>query len=652
MKSADKPQPAPFGAVLGIAPGGVPAYSSDYETADERELPNRRAFRNYVDGVYLGYKWQCVEFARRWMYHNCGYIFDDVAMAYEIFRLQSVREVASGQALPLRSFRNGSRRHPEPGALLVWAEGGTFEHTGHVAVVTEVFPDRVRVAEQNVDHQPWPDDRDYSREIPAKVTDDGGYWLRCAFGEASILGWVIQTGDDRYAETFTPPEPRLFEILAGQVARPVAPGQSWLNVANPDEAAYVEMMGGHKLASRDENQALYYVVSETALEELKRATNELHALFLHATDYVLRDDSLLEKFNIPRAVWPRIQQSWDNRRTQMITGRFDFSLSSRGLKVYEYNCDSASCHMDTGKVQGRWAAQVGLSIGDDPGAGLQKALVAAWRESDVARNSGRQGGVLHIMIDRDLEETYHALFMQEALSAAGIRSKLLHGMTGITWNASGDIVDADGERIEWVWKTWAWETALDQLREECEDDEARLRLPGASPRDGAPRLVDVLLRPEVMVYEPLWTLIPSNKAILPVLSELFPDHAYLLDTAFELTGRIREGGYVQKPIVGRCGANIRLIDENHQIIEETSGRFDSPNQIYQQLWRLPNVAERNVQVCTFSAGGTYAGACVRIDRSAVISADSDIVALRQVDDIEHLDPDWPGHEIGEQGYQI
>ena len=31
------------------------------------------------------------------------------------------------------------------------------------------------------------------------------------------------------------------------------------------------------------------------------------------------------------------------------------------------------------------------------------------------------------------------------------------------------------------------------------------------------RLIDVLLRPEVLVYEPLWTAIPSNKAILPVL---------------------------------------------------------------------------------------------------------------------------------------
>ena len=52
-----------FGALLGYAPGGVAAYSSDYETASNRDYPKRSAFRSYYDGIYMGYKWQCVEFA-------------------------------------------------------------------------------------------------------------------------------------------------------------------------------------------------------------------------------------------------------------------------------------------------------------------------------------------------------------------------------------------------------------------------------------------------------------------------------------------------------------------------------------------------------------------------------------------------------------
>ena len=630
MKSTPAGEPAPFGAVLGIAPGGVPAYSSDYDTADERELPNRSAYRHYLDGLYMGYKWQCVEFARRWMYVNQGLIFDDVAMAYEIFRLRSVRDVKNDKLLPLKAFRNGSRRHPEAGCLMIWSEGGEFERTGHVAVVTEVFEDHVCLAEQNVDNRIWPDGQGHSREIPARITDDGGYWLRCSFGDASILGWVVQTDDDAHAEKLVEPEPQLFDVYAARVPDRGQANESWLNIANPDEAAYEEC-GGHRLANRDENQTLYCVISESAEEELKRATNELHALFMHATEFVLHDDTLLEQFNIPRVIWPRIHQSWNNRRNEMVTGRFDFALSSKGLKVYEYNCDSASCHMDAGKVQGRWAEHFGCDVGDDPGEHLLEDLVDAWKDTEV-------DGVLHIMIDRDPEEKYHALYMKQALDAAGIENKLIQGISGLAWSDGGEIVDTDGVPIRWVWKTWAWETALDQIRAECEDDEEKLNnyQPGAR-RNAPPRLVDVLLRPEVMVFEPLWTLIPSNKAILPILWKLFANQRYLLNTAYELSDEIRQRGYAQKPIVGRCGSNIRLFDENDAVLEETSGDFENKCQIYQEYFPLPVLEGNNVQVCTFTAGRTYAGACVRIDPSLIISNDSDVVALRVVHDREYLE---------------
>jgi len=511
-----------------------------------------------------------------------------------------------------------------------------------VAVVTEVYPDRVRLAEQNVGHRVWAEGSNWAREIPARITDDGGFWLRCSFGDASILGGVIQTDDDTHAEREVSVDARLFEVRTDRVPDTGQSERSWLNVANPDEAAYVAMMGGHKLAARPENQTRYFVISETAHGELRRATNELHAVFLHATDYVLRDDSLLERFNIPRVIWPRIHQSWNNRRNQMITGRFDFAMTPQGLKVYEYNCDSASCHMDAGKVQGKWAEHFGCDVGRDPGAALLADLAEAWKDSEV-------DNVLHILIDDDPEEIYHALFMNEALRSAGVESRILEGVEGLEWTDDGDVVDPFGTPIRWVWKTWAWETALDQIREECEEDEEKLAnyRPGEK-RNGPPRLVDVLLRPEVMVFEPLWTLIPSNKAILPIIWQLFANQRYLLKAAFELTDEIRAGGYVQKPIVGRCGANISLFDAHDRVIEETGGNFESRYQVFQELFPLPVIEGDYVQLCTFSAGGTYAGSCVRIDPSIVITTDSDIVALRVVSDREFLE-DFASQG---EGYQI
>lgn len=619
-----------FGTVLGIAAGNVPTYSSDYDTADDAEFTDRQSYRSYIDGVYMGQKWQCVEFARRWLYQNHGYVFADVPMAYDIFRLQAVRKVVDDAPLPLRSYRNGSRRRPEPGCMLIWDEGGHFSTTGHVAIVTEVSDQWVRVVEQNVQHTCWAEGQAFSRQVAAELTADGGYRLGCTFADGIILGWVIQTDDDLHAEATVQIDRRLLNLQMREIDTSGRESATWLDLAEPDEAAYVAMMGGHTLVTDPADDGKYYVITESALAELKRATNELHALFMLATEHVLRNESLLEKFNLPRSLWPRIQQSWSNRRNQMITGRFDFALSERGLKVYEYNCDSAACVVESARIQGRWAEHYGVQDGFDAGRALQERLVTAWKKAHV-------DGVLHIMCDRDLEETYHALYMQKIVQAAGIQTKLIRGVAGLTWDKDDQVCDADGVPIKWVWKTWAWETALDQIRAECDDD-ARTLTDSGPRRAGhtAPRLVDVLLRKEVMVFEPLWTLIPSNKAILPVLWRLCPNHPYLLKSAFELRDALLDSGYAVKPIVGRGGANISLVDNSQAVIATTSGKFDERDNIYQEIWRLPQVGGLYTQVGTFTAGGSYGGAGVRADKSVVIGMDSDCLPLRVVPDGEMI----------------
>ncbi len=617
----------PFGAVLGYAPGGVAVYSSDYPSADPVEMPNRQSYRNYVDGVYTGYKWQCVEFARRWLLLNRGYVFDDIAMAYDIFRLKKAHIVGSKETLPLHSFRNGSRHHPEPGCMLIWNEGGEFDVTGHVAIVTEVFADRIRVAEQNVSHCHWDEGCDYSRELVVKIDDDGSYWIRCSFEDASILGWVLQTADAFDAEVIEEPAKALFSIQMHELGKPPARVR-WLNIANPDEAAYVAY-NGHRLCTDDRYENRYLAISETAMNEIRRATNELHALFMHATNHVLSNETLLSHFNIPEVLWPRIVQSWNNRRNEMITGRFDFCLTEQGLKVYEYNADSASCHMEAGKIQGLWGKNGGCDEGYDPGQKLFRELVEAWEERQT-------DGTIHLLLDDEAEELYHTLFMQQTLNRAGVRSKLVRSLESTGWDNNGNVVDADGEVINTVWKTWAWETALDQLRDEIEQSAKEEFSLSDISKPRQPRLVDVLLRPETMVYEPLWTLIPSNKAILPILKELFPEHPYLLDSQFTLTDSLLANGYVEKPIAGRCGLNIRLVDESASVLSETEGRFEHQQQIYQELFKLPNVQGLSVQICTFTAGGSYAGACARVSPDLIIKSESDIMPLRVLGDREFL----------------
>ena len=239
------------------------------------------------------------------------------------------------------------------------------------------------------------------------------------------------------------------------------------------------------------------------------------------------------------------------------------------------------------------------------------------------------------MIDRELEETYHALFLRSTMEAGGLSCRLVRGLEGLHWDDEGNVRDAAGEPIRWIWKTWAWETALDQLRKE-EDEDAQHAVLHARMHTGSPRLMDVLFHPGTIVFEPLWTLVTSNKAILPILWQMFPENRYLLDTSYELTPSLQSRGYVSKPIAGRRGHNITIVDQNADVIEGTTGRFDDQDLIYQELSPLPKLGDRYVQLCTFSVMGTYGGACIRTDPSPIIVADSDLLPLRMVSDEEFL----------------
>lgn len=654
MQQDAKQGPAPFGTVLGVAPGGVLVYSSDYATVDRHAMADRQSFRHFVDDVYMGYKWQCVELARRFLYVNYGLVFGDVAMAYEIFALRSLRSVRDGAMHPLRSFRNGSKRRPEPHCLLIWNDDGEFEHTGHVAVITEVTDHWVRVVEQNVGHHVWGAAQPFSRQLTAQVDPDGSYRITCSFPDSTILGWVIQTDEDQHAEAPVAIEPDLLDLHIAQVPSTERSTQPWLDESQPDEALYVQQMQGHRLVKNPDDQLKYFCMSQTAQAALRRATQEVHALFMQATEVVLRDEGHLSRFGLPRMLWPLLRKSWDEHRRQLITGRFDFVMSPRGLKVFEYNCDSAGCYLEGGKLQGKWASHVGCSEGSDAGQDLFPRLVAAWTRSGVH-------DLVHVLYDSPLDEQYHALYMETALRQAGLATKRVCGVDGLRWDRDGRVCDADGVPIRRVWKTWAWSTAIGQLQPE-DADWINPSQPGRRPppdrhlggtvpgsphpakpdeppplaiettKNRPPRLCDLLFDPDVLVFEPLWTVIPSSKAILPVLSTLFPKHPYLLDAAFDLTDALRETGYVRKPIVGRCGDNITIVKPDGTVLAERSGPFDQHDQIVQEYCPLPQFDGFYVQVCTFSAMGGYAGACLRCEHSPIIENMSDTLPLRVVSD--------------------
>ena len=256
------------------------------------------------------------------------------------------------------------------------------------------------------------------------------------------------------------------------------------------------------------------------------------------------------------------------------------------------------------------------AVGSSPGAGVHAALVRAWEMAGIP-----EGKCLHLMVDSGLEEFYHATYMATAANQAGLRTKIIRGLDGLQFAGPGDnfmrVLDGEGELISYVWKTWNWETIFDGVA----------GLPSvASEKASGPSLMDVLLDERITVWEPMWSTIANNKAILPVLWELYPHHPNLLAAEFELSAQLKNNtdGYVTKPIVGRCGSNVTMTSASGETIAEIGGKFALKDVIYQQIRNLPNINGKSVLVCPWAVSGQFAGLVLRVDDGLITSVESPV----------------------------
>lgn len=167
----------PYNQVLGIASSNVPAYSNGNDEYFSGE-------RHFVHGIFTGFKWQCVEFARRWLLLRKTCIFRNIGSASDAWQdLPSIERVTDGRKFPLIAHLNGSSVMPKKDSLLIYPRCRDLPF-GHIAIITDVTRDGIRIGEQNYHFHRW--SGNYARQIPMKFKD-GGYQLKDRY---AIIGWM------------------------------------------------------------------------------------------------------------------------------------------------------------------------------------------------------------------------------------------------------------------------------------------------------------------------------------------------------------------------------------------------------------------------------------------------------------------------------
>lgn len=299
----------------------------------------------------------------------------------------------------------------------------------------------------------------------------------------------------------------------------------------------------------------YYEINSKEADLIYKASNELWSICLEAVDYIIKN-KLYAKFHIPPYMVHHIERTWENDEPS-IYGRFDFAYdaASGELKMLEFNADTPTSLFETGIVQWYWKNHYFPELTDQFNS-VHEQLINSWGEMKPYL----KGDILHFACAKEtLEDLTNVEYLRDTAIQAGLQTKLVY-IDDIGWTGRG-FVDLDGDPIQSIFKLYPWEW---MTREEF----------------GVHIINDL---EQTQWIEPSWKMLLSNKAILPILWELFPNHPNLLASYFQEPAYLKH--FVKKPILSREGANIEMYYDK-QMIYATEGEYGEEGFVYQELANL------------------------------------------------------------------
>ena len=336
--------------------------------------------------------------------------------------------------------------------------------------------------------------------------------------------------------------------------------------------------GYHSTEGAYWDETAYYTFSLAEIEEIEKATKTLWELCLSAVQHVI-DKKLYSRMNIPENFIPYIEKTWDEDHPS-VYGRFDLCYKKGKIKMLEFNADTPTSLYEAGIVQWFWLQDVYKN--KDQFNSIHEKLIAYWKYLKVYLQPGK----LHFSCVKDsLEDLTNTEYLRDCAMQAGIETKLVF-IDDIGWNEeTAQFADLENEPISNIFKLYPWEWM-------------------AGEEFGKNILAD---SNKAFWIEPAWKIILSNKAILPILWQLYPNCEYLLPAYFE-DDVLKD--YVKKPFLSREGANIEIV-KHYGSIEKTGGDYGSGNFIYQQLFELPEFDGHYPVIGSWIIGQEPAGLGIR-----------------------------------------
>jgi glutathionylspermidine synthase len=336
----------------------------------------------------------------------------------------------------------------------------------------------------------------------------------------------------------------------------------------------------------------YYAFTLDEIERgIEAPTGEIDAMCIELVGSAIDDEHTLERLKIPGAFWPLISESW-HRDDPSLYGRIDLSFDGRGpAKLLEYNADTPTSIFEAAVFQWTWLEQAIerniIPKRADQFNSIHERLIATWKKVGAGRH-------LHLTgMTENPEDAGTLSYLEDTARQAGLGTTLID-IEYLGLRDDGSFVDLEDRAIELAFKLYPWEWMF--------HDAFGLKL-----KDAPTRWV-----------EPPWKAILSNKGILPLLWEMFPNHPNLLPAWFEDDPNAAQLGasYVRKPLYSREGANVTMVSAGTTLVEQ-QGPYGAEGFIRQAFAPLPNFAGSYPVVGSWLVDHTPCGLSIREDENPI-----------------------------------
>ncbi|WP_297443916.1 glutathionylspermidine synthase family protein [Sulfurimonas sp.] len=310
-------------------------------------------------------------------------------------------------------------------------------------------------------------------------------------------------------------------------------------------------------------------------EAYYEAANTLYDMYVEAAEYVIKNNLFFD-LGIPFNLIETIKKSWENDVHWHIYSRFDLAggIDAQEIKLIEFNADTPTALFETALLQ--WAILKSNDMDEESQfnnvyeaiSNNFKRLITLFDDTDTFDANYDGWKILFSSVEgNDEEESTVRLLQQMATDAGFVTSfEFLHN---VHFDENG-IYDSEGNQYEYWFKLYPWEDIA------IEEPEL------------ATTLTNIIENQKAIILNPAYTLLFQSKGMMAILSKLFPDSPYLLQTSFEPLQGVKQ---VEKPVFGREGANTKIIEADGTTSLATAGPYDNYKKVYQEFVEFPKDAK-------------------------------------------------------------